>query len=90
MGQVGSLMKVGDLVVPEGGMDTILWDRPPLLHPEDTGETKKLSWGETALVVETAGTGTDVCVRVLASNCKTGWNWESMFTLMSQARRGGG
>jgi hypothetical protein len=83
-------VKVGDLVVPEGGMDTILWDRPPLLHPEDTGETKKLSGGETGLVVETVGTGTDVCVRVLSSNGQVGWNWESMFILMSQARRGGG
>lgn len=87
MGQVGSLMKVGDLVVPEGGMDTILWDRPPLLHPEDTGETKKLSWGETGLVVETVGTGTDACVRVLSSNGQVGWNWESMFDLVP---RGGG
>ena len=83
-------MKVGDLVVPEGGMDTILWDRPPLLHPEVTGETKKLSGGETGLVVETVGTGTDACVRVLSSNGQVGWNWESMFTRMSQARRGGG
>ena len=87
MGHLESLMKVGDLVVPEGGMDTILWDRPPLLHPEDTGETKKLSWGETGLVVETAGTGTDVCVRVLSSNGQVGWNWEYMFDV---APRGGG
>lgn len=75
-------MKPGDLVVPVGGGINLLWDRPPLLHPEDTGETKKLSGGETGLVVETVGTGTDACVKVLSSNGQVGWNWEYMFDLM--------
>ena len=80
-------MKPGDLVVSVGRGITLLWDRPPLLHPEDTGETKKLSGGETGLVVETVGTGTDACVKVLSSNGRVGWNWECMFDVVP---RGGG
>jgi hypothetical protein len=80
-------MKPGDLVVSVGRGITLLWDRPPLLHPEDTGETKKLSGGETGLVVETVGTGTDACVKVLSSNGQVGWNWEYMFDVVP---RGGG
>ena len=79
-------MKPGDLVVSVGRGITLLCDRPPLF-PEDTGETKKLSGGETGLVVETVGTGTDACVKVLSSNGQVGWNWEYMFDVVP---RGGG
>ena len=82
-------MKPGDLVVSVGRGITLLWDRPPLLHPEDTGETMKLFGGETGLVLETMGEPPpyDVCVRVLSSNGQVGWNWEYMFDVIP---RGGG
>jgi hypothetical protein len=80
-------MKPGDLVVSVGSGITLLWDRPPLFYPSDSGETGKLSLSETGLVVETVGTGTDACVKVLSSNGQVGWNWEYMFDVVP---RGGG